>query len=250
MASTSRSISSRVPLLTTARPSWCTAEASALALLTWIGEVRTEDVRHVVHEVDRVVPHDRHPGPGRHEVLAQMLRRRLDRSLDGSGGHSPMVPPIRRLHGTEGPDGRPSTLPFTHLESLVRTNTKTAVAGTGIATLVLAFAGPPLLAEQPTTSTRPASRRRRAGPTPTSPTSTPSRAGTPATPCSSSTPARARGHRAAGLRHGRAVHRQRRQNGDAKRDLAYVFRFGKGNGTGAGQAYTVTKYMGAPPHAR
>ncbi len=35
------------------------------------------------------------------------------------------------------------------------------------------------------------------------------------------------------------------RTGDAKRDLAYVFRFGKGNGTGAGQAYTVTKYMGA-----
>jgi hypothetical protein len=34
------------------------------------------------------------------------------------------------------------------------------------------------------------------------------------------------------------------KNGDAVRDLAYVFRFGKGNGTGAGQAYTVTKYSG------
>ncbi len=35
------------------------------------------------------------------------------------------------------------------------------------------------------------------------------------------------------------------QNGDARRDLAYVFRFGKGNGTGAGQAYTVTQYSGS-----
>jgi hypothetical protein len=35
------------------------------------------------------------------------------------------------------------------------------------------------------------------------------------------------------------------KNGDAKRDLAYVFRFGEGNGTGAGQAYTVTRYTGA-----
>ena len=35
------------------------------------------------------------------------------------------------------------------------------------------------------------------------------------------------------------------KTGDAKRDLAYVFRFGKGNGTGAGQAFTVTKYSGA-----
>ncbi len=32
------------------------------------------------------------------------------------------------------------------------------------------------------------------------------------------------------------------RTGDAKRDLAYVFRFGKGNGTGSGQAYTITKY--------
>jgi len=33
-------------------------------------------------------------------------------------------------------------------------------------------------------------------------------------------------------------------NGDAKRDMSFVFRFGKGNGTGAGQAYTVTRYNG------
>lgn len=35
------------------------------------------------------------------------------------------------------------------------------------------------------------------------------------------------------------------KNGDAKRDEAFVFRFGQGNKTGKGQAYTVTKYVGA-----
>ncbi len=38
------------------------------------------------------------------------------------------------------------------------------------------------------------------------------------------------------------------RNGDAKRDKSFVFRFGKGNGTGVGQAYTVTRYNGSSLH--
>jgi hypothetical protein len=128
----------------------------------------------------------------------------------------------------------------------VRTNMKMAIGGTGAAALVLAFAGPPLLAGAADHLDAPGL------------TAPSGRADADITDVYAFQGRNARNTvlvlntgpgagAIAPLDYGTDVRYivSVDRTGDAKRDLAYVFRFGKGNGTGAGQAYTVTKYMGA-----
>jgi hypothetical protein len=128
----------------------------------------------------------------------------------------------------------------------MHTNTKLAVAGTGAAALVLAFAGPPLLAGAADHLDAPG-------------LMAPSgRADADITDVYAFQGSNARNTvlvlntgpgagAIAPLDYGTDVRYivSVDRTGDAKRDLAYVFRFGKGNGSGSGQAYTVTKYMGS-----
>lgn len=128
----------------------------------------------------------------------------------------------------------------------MRTQTKTAVAGAGVATLVLALAGPPLLAGAADHLDAPGL------------TAPSGRADADITDVyafqgkdASNTVLVMNTGPGAGaiapLDYGTDVQYviSVDTNGDARRNLAYVFRFGKGNGTGKGQAYTVTKYSGA-----
>jgi hypothetical protein len=128
----------------------------------------------------------------------------------------------------------------------VRTQTKTVIAGAGVAALVLAFAGPPLLAGAADHLDAPGL------------TAPSGRADADITDVYAF-----QGRKAANtvlvldtgpgagaiapLDYGTDVRYvvSVDNTGDAQRDLAYVLRFGKGNGTGKGQAYTVTKYAGA-----
>lgn len=127
----------------------------------------------------------------------------------------------------------------------MRNQTKTAVAGAGVATLVLALAGPPLLAGAADHLDAPGL------------TAPSARADADITDVYAFQGKDARNTvlvlntgpgagAIAPLDYGTDVQYilSVDNDGDTRRDLAYVFRFGKGNGTGKGQAYTVTKYSG------
>ena len=127
----------------------------------------------------------------------------------------------------------------------MRTQTKSAIAGAGIATLVLAFAGPPLLAGAADHLDAPGltSPSGRADADITDMYAFQGRNAANTVLVLNSGPGAGA---IAPLDYGSDVQYviSVDTNGDAKRDLAYVFRFGAGNGTGAGQAYTVTMYSG------
>ncbi len=127
----------------------------------------------------------------------------------------------------------------------MRTHKKSTIAGAGVATLMLAFAGPPLIATAADHLDAPGL------------TAPSGRADADITDLYAFQGANASktvlvlntgpgAGAIAPLDYGSDVRYIMAidKNGDAIRDLAYVFRFGKGNGTGAGQAYTVTKYSG------
>ena len=89
MACTSRSISSRLPLLTTDLPVVVHLQHQLLGLLLVVAEVAAEDVGHVAHQVHRVVPHDGDPGlRGERDLVRREVRLDLDRAR---GRHAPMV---------------------------------------------------------------------------------------------------------------------------------------------------------------
>lgn len=128
----------------------------------------------------------------------------------------------------------------------MRTQTKTVVAGAGIATLVLAFAGPPLLAGAADHLDAPGLMAP-SGRADADITDIYAFQGKDAAKTVLVLNTGPGAGAIAPLDYGTDVQYviSVDNTGDAKRDLAYVLRFGKGNGTGKGQAYTVTKYMGA-----
>src|SRR5690606_32835878 len=71
--------------------------------LLGVAEVRAEHVGDVAHEVDRVVPHDRAPGPRRAGLRLPVLHRCRDRSWF-RGHHPPSL--CTSLRGARTPAGR------------------------------------------------------------------------------------------------------------------------------------------------
>ena len=92
---TCRSIASRLPVATTARPSVCTCSISRSAFSRGIAEVAAEDVAHVGHEVHGVVPHDRAPGHARPTTHRRRCRCRAARGRRGHASSLTRCAPAR-----------------------------------------------------------------------------------------------------------------------------------------------------------
>ena len=97
IACTSRSISSRLPVLTTDLPSSCTSSISFSAFFFVVAEVLLEDVGDVGHQVDRVVPDDGDPRRGQHgdrrrERSSARPRRGWRRTRPHRGTRSALAP--------------------------------------------------------------------------------------------------------------------------------------------------------------